>query len=188
MTLIIHSFLSVDLIRFTSPFSVASFRTRKTGSPICTPAGFNAPGQHNSGPTAAGHPTQCRTDRRAVVATKIGEYFFTLLFFSLDGRFSFVVNRSCGVILDTHSDKFEIDADTPSSLSLSFLSLFSSISTLVRIDLGQQTEQAQRLWTLEAHQALPHTQHAPAQSTTKTGSLLDKVTMRSRSNCDKSND
>ncbi|KAF9550515.1 hypothetical protein EC957_000189, partial [Mortierella hygrophila] len=41
------------------------------GTPICTPAGFNAPDQNNSGPTAAGHPTQCRTDRRAVVPTKI---------------------------------------------------------------------------------------------------------------------
>ncbi|KAF9156960.1 hypothetical protein BG015_009333 [Linnemannia schmuckeri] len=76
------------------------------GTPICTPAGFNTPDQNNPGPSAAEHPTQCRTDCRAVVATKI--------------------------------------------------------------------EQAQKLWTLEALQALPHTQHALAQSTIKSGSLLDR--------------
>lgn len=60
---------------------------------------------------------------------RLVSFFFRLCcFFSFRWVFSFVANRSCGVIHDTHSDKFEIDADTPSSLLLSFLSLFSSIS------------------------------------------------------------
>ncbi|KAF9140254.1 hypothetical protein BGX30_006790 [Mortierella sp. GBA39] len=48
------------------------------------------------------------------------------------------------------------------------------VQTVVQWSQQRLTEQAQRLWTLEALQALPHTQHAPAQSTTKTGFLLDK--------------
>ncbi|KAG0069320.1 hypothetical protein BGZ89_003112 [Linnemannia elongata] len=48
------------------------------------------------------------------------------------------------------------------------------VQTVVQWSQQRLTEQAQRLWTLEALQSLPPTQHAPAQSTTKSGSLLDK--------------
>ncbi|KAF9124170.1 hypothetical protein BGW39_008401 [Mortierella sp. 14UC] len=50
------------------------------------------------------------------------------------------------------------------------------VQTVVQWSQQRLTEQAQRLWTMEALQALPtlHGQHAPVQSTTKTGSLLDK--------------
>ncbi|KAF9085552.1 hypothetical protein BGX23_009552 [Mortierella sp. AD031] len=50
------------------------------------------------------------------------------------------------------------------------------VQTVVQWSQQRLTEQAQRLWTLEALQALPtvHPQHATAQSTTRTGSLLDK--------------
>jgi hypothetical protein len=86
MALIIHSFLPVNLIWPTFPFfSVASFGLEKTGTSFCTPARGNAPDQNNFGPSAAGHPTQYRTDYRAVVTTKIGA--FLCFVFSLDGRF-----------------------------------------------------------------------------------------------------
>ncbi|KAF9911638.1 hypothetical protein EC991_002756 [Linnemannia zychae] len=50
------------------------------------------------------------------------------------------------------------------------------VQTVVQWSQQRLTEQAQRLWTIEALRALPtlHGQHPPAQSTAKSGSLLDK--------------